>query len=68
MVGWDGGKVGGCSGHPQHCCCDDLQLASLCVHRCAILFASSGGTVGEILMGVLILTVGIEDLTRVVKR
>ena len=39
------------------CCCNDLLLASLRVHRCAILFAISGGTVGAISMVVLNFTV-----------
>jgi hypothetical protein len=42
------------------CCCADLRLASLRVHRCAILFAYSWGTVGAISMVVLNCTVDLR--------
>jgi hypothetical protein len=41
-------------------CCNDLRLASLRVHRCAILFAISGGTVGAISMVGLNFTVDLR--------
>ena len=36
MVGWDGGQVGGCSGHPQHCC---WVVSSDSVRRLHLLYA-----------------------------